>query len=116
MRKQTGSRNRGWLPSIVNRLSVVAGVALVAGMMAAFAPRAEAVLATGGTVTNYMSGTAPNQTNWTAHIFTNSGTLTVYGDRKVEVLVVGGGGGGGAGIVIIRYAPPPPKGTLFMMR
>jgi hypothetical protein len=34
MRKQTGSRNRGWLPTIGNRLSVAAGVALVAGMMA----------------------------------------------------------------------------------
>jgi hypothetical protein len=95
MRKQTGSRNRGWLPSIGNRLSVAAGVALVAGIMGAFAPRAEAALATGGTVTNYTTGTAPNLTNWTAHIFTNSGTLTVYGNRNVEVLVVGGGGGGG---------------------
>ena len=54
MRKQTGSRNRGWLPAIRrrlesygghvgNRLSVAAGVALAAGMLAALAPRAEAV-------------------------------------------------------------------------
>jgi len=47
---------------------VAAGVALAAGMMATLAPRAEAVSATGGTVTNYTTGTAPNQTNWTAHI------------------------------------------------
>ena len=55
MRKQTGSRNRGWLPMIRrrlesygghvgNRLSVAAGVALVAGMLAALAPRAEAAV------------------------------------------------------------------------
>jgi len=52
MRQQTGSRNRGWLPTIGNRLSVAAGVALAAGMLAALAPRAEAtVAATGGTMT-----------------------------------------------------------------
>jgi len=42
MNKQAGFRNRGWLPAIGNRLSVAAGVALAAGMMTAFAPRAEA--------------------------------------------------------------------------
>ena len=33
----------------------------------------------------------------TAHVFTNSGTLTVTGDGMVEILAVGGGGGGGKG-------------------
>jgi len=42
MRQQTGSRNRGWLSAIGNRLSVAAGVALVAGMMAALAGSAQA--------------------------------------------------------------------------
>ena len=35
----------------------------------------------------------------TAHVFTNSGTLTVTGDGMVEILAVGGGGGGGHGHV-----------------
>lgn len=48
-------------------------------------------LATGGAVTNYtLSGT-----NYTAHIFTNSGILAVTAGGNVEVLVVAGGGGGG---------------------
>ncbi len=47
--------------------------------------------ATGGTVKNY----TVNGVNCTAHIFTNSGTLTVTAGGNVEVLVVGGGGGGG---------------------
>jgi hypothetical protein len=65
-------------------------------LLAAFAPRAEAVSATGGTVTNYTTGTAPNQTNWTAHIFTNTAptSLVFSVGGKVDVLVVGGGGGG----------------------
>jgi hypothetical protein len=49
--------------------------------------------ATGGTVKNY----TVNGVNCTAHIFTNSGTLTVTAGGNVEVLVVGGGGGGGGG-------------------
>jgi hypothetical protein len=49
--------------------------------------------ATGGTVANY----TVNGVNCTAHIFTNSGTLTVTAGGNVEVLVVGGGGGGGGG-------------------
>lgn len=52
-----------------------------------------AVSATGGTVTNYTLG----GTNWTAHIFTNSGTFTVSSGGEVEYLVVGGGGSGGGG-------------------
>ncbi|MFZ4397820.1 MAG: glycine-rich domain-containing protein, partial [Kiritimatiellia bacterium] len=73
---------------------------LTLSLLAAFAPRAEAVSATGGTVTNYTSGIAPNQTNWTAHIFTTAGTnvgaFQVSGGGDVEYLIVGGGGGGGA--------------------
>jgi hypothetical protein len=42
--------------------------------------------ATGGTVANY----TVNGVNCTAHIFTNSGTLTVTTGGNVEVLVVGG--------------------------
>ena len=50
-----------------------------------------AVTNSGGTVTNYtLSGT-----NFTAHIFTNSGTFTVAIGSNVDVLVVAGGGGGG---------------------
>ena len=49
--------------------------------------------ATGGTVANY----TVNGVNCTAHIFTNSGTLTVALGGTVDVLVVGGGGGGGGG-------------------
>jgi len=54
---------------IGNRLSVAAGVALAAGMMAAFAPRAEAVsaTATGGTVTEYKQ----SGKQWRAFVFTN---------------------------------------------
>jgi hypothetical protein len=110
MRKLTGSRNRGWLPAIRrrlesygghvgNRLSVAAGVALVAGMLAAFAPRAEAVSAIGGTVTNYSTGSGPSLTNWTAHIFTNTAAATsiVFSvGGSVEYLVVAGGGSGGS--------------------
>ncbi|MBM4165070.1 MAG: tandem-95 repeat protein, partial [Lentisphaerae bacterium] len=44
------------------------------------------VSATGGTVTNYTL----NGTNWTAHIFTNSGTFTVTSGGNVEYLIVGG--------------------------
>jgi hypothetical protein len=96
MRKQTGSRNRGWLPAIGNRLSVAAGVALAAGMLGAVAPWAEAVgtNATGGTITNYTA----NGTNFTAHIFTGDGTFTVTNTPAgitFDILVVAGGGGGG---------------------
>ena len=55
MRKQTGRRNRGWLSAIGNRLSVVAGVALAAGMMLAGTARAAATdyyVATNGVDTN----------------------------------------------------------------
>jgi hypothetical protein len=70
-------------------LSVAAGVALVAGMMAAFAPRAEAVSATGGTVMT--AG------GYTYHVFTNSGTFTNNSLTSVDVFLVAGGGGGGGG-------------------
>jgi len=54
---------------------------------------AGALSATGGTVTNY----ALNGTNYTAHIFTNSGTFVVTSAGTVEYLVVAGGGGGAGG-------------------
>jgi len=68
-------------------------LSLLALLLAALAPRAEAVSATGGTVTNYTVG----GTNWTQHIFTTVGTtnLNVTIGGNVEVLVVAGGGGGG---------------------
>jgi hypothetical protein len=96
MRQQTGSRNRGWLSAIRrrfesygghvgNRLSVAAGVALVAGMMVALAPQAEAgwAKATGGTETD-VGG-------YHIHTFTSGGTLEVTAAGDVEYLVVGGG-------------------------
>ena len=62
------------------------------------------VSATGGNVTNYTIGGI----SYRAHIFTNSGTLTVTAGGSVEYLIVGGGacapgstdyrvGGGGGG-------------------
>jgi hypothetical protein len=49
MRKQTGSRSRGWLSAVGNRLSMAAGVALVAGMMAGTArAQTEYFVATNG--------------------------------------------------------------------
>jgi hypothetical protein len=51
------------------------------------------VQATGGLVTCYAEGGRL----WTAHIFTNSGTLDVTSEGVVEYLVVGGGGGGSGG-------------------
>ena len=60
--------------------------------LALFAPRAEAVQATGGTVTNYIDA---GGTNWIAHIFTSSGVFTNLTLTSVQVLVVAGGGGGG---------------------
>ena len=88
----TRTRLGGWM----------AGVALLAaGLLGALAPRAEAVTATGGTVTNY---TDAGGTNWTAHIFTSSvwnvtlnTNINFTSGGDVEVLVVAGGGGGGGG-------------------
>jgi hypothetical protein len=83
------------LPTIGNRLSVAAGVALATGMMVAFAPQAEAqVKATGGTITRYRE----NGINFIAHIFTNSAaaqTFTPSSSLDVDYLIVAGGGGGG---------------------
>ena len=94
MKKRTGC---GFQVSCVRfqaALSVAAGALLVAGMLSAFAPPAQALpSATGGTVAKYIE----NGTNFTAHIFTTVGTtsitFSVGGD--VEYLVVAGGGGGG---------------------
>jgi hypothetical protein len=76
---------------------------LTVGLGGTLAPRAEAVSATGGTVTNY---TDAGGTNWTAHIFTNSVNATLTTNFNVtaagpgdwvEYLIIAGGGGGAAG-------------------
>jgi hypothetical protein len=51
----------------------------------------QGVIATGGTITNYTEGSI----SYRAHIFTNSGTLTVTSGGTIDALVVAGGGGGG---------------------
>jgi hypothetical protein len=114
MRKQTRSRNRGWLAAIRrrlesygghvgNRLSVAAGVALVAGMMAGTAQGAwPDYLASGGdrTMWTNFTGTA-TQIVYGIHSYTNAGVATNFVPSadlpKVEFLVIGGGGGGGGG-------------------
>ncbi|MFZ4396969.1 MAG: DUF2341 domain-containing protein [Kiritimatiellia bacterium] len=75
--------------------TLLALLLLAVGLLAAFAQRAEATWATGGTVTNYFDA---GGMGWTAHIFKNVGpnTFTVTSDGNVEYLVVGGGGSGGA--------------------
>jgi hypothetical protein len=98
MRQQTGSRNRGWLPTIGNRLSVAAGVALAAGMMAGTAWGAPGLLATGGDVTNVIGPIGGKY--YGVHQFTNTvGTAyftPLTAPLTVEYLVIGGGGGGGS--------------------
>jgi hypothetical protein len=84
------------LPTIGNRLSVAAGVALVAGMMAGTAWGAPGLLATGGDVTNVIGPIGGKY--YGVHSFTNVGssaTFTPSQDLTVEYLVIGGGGGGG---------------------
>ena len=86
-------RQRAWYSRF--RIPVLRGswsALLLLGLQAATAPRAHAVTAEGGTVTNYVQ----HGNVWTAHVFTNSGTLTFVGDGRIEYLIVGGGGGGGA--------------------
>ncbi|MEI6148063.1 MAG: lamin tail domain-containing protein, partial [bacterium] len=53
----------------------------------------DGVTAIGGTATNYTL----NGTNFTAHVFTNSGLLVASSGVGVQVLLVAGGGGGGGG-------------------
>ena len=67
-------------------------IALALAFCCLTAQQASAVSATGGSRTNSY---VENGTNFTAHIFTNSGTLTVSAGVTVEYLMVGGGGGGG---------------------
>lgn len=52
-------------------------------------PLANALSATGGTITNI--------TGYTVHTFTGNGTFNVTGSGTVEVLVIAGGGSGGGG-------------------
>ncbi len=72
------------------RLAAMVGAGLV---FALAAENAQAVTASGGSITNYIL----NGTNYVAHIFTNVATtnLTFTAGGNVEVLLVGGGGGGG---------------------
>ena len=98
MNKQTGSGSPPPRFSEYCSLNTVRSAILCllsAGLLAAFAPQAQAVEATGGTVTNYTSG----GTNWTQHIFTNAGVAAIFhtgaAGGTVELLVVAGGGSGG---------------------
>lgn len=76
------------------------------------------VSATGGNmVTNYTL----NGTNFTAHIFTNAGTLSVTaggggsGATTNNSNGTGDGGAGGAGIVIIRYVVSPAATVITIL-
>lgn len=62
-----------------------------------------AIAATGGTVTNYTEG----GTNFTAHIFTSTGsTSIVFSDAgSVQYLIVAGGGSGGGCWGFNAYSP-----------
>ena len=55
---------------------------------------AAAVASGGGYATNYTLGSVPNTTNYSALVFTNSGTFTVTSGGQLEYLFVAGGGGG----------------------
>jgi hypothetical protein len=68
----------------------VTGSSAAAYVMATASGLPKGVQATGGLVTYYTEGGRL----WTAHIFTNGGTLDVTSEGVVEFLVVGGGGGG----------------------
>jgi hypothetical protein len=75
------------------RISIFQISILLAGLLAALAPRAEAVSATGGTVTtNNIGGT-----NYIVHTFSSPGsaTLTVSFGGAATVEMWGAGGGGG---------------------
>jgi hypothetical protein len=71
----------------------VTGSSAAAYVIATASDLPKGVQATGGLVTCYAEGGR----FWTAHIFTNSGTLDVTSEGVVEFLVVGGGGGGSGG-------------------
>jgi hypothetical protein len=85
------------LPAIGNRLSVAAGVALAAGMLAGTAYGSS--VAEGGTETT--SG------SYTIHTFTSSGLLKVKKAAGItfEYLVVAGGGSGGGCAGFNSYSP-----------
>ena len=70
MKKQTGSRSRGWLSAIGNRLSVAAGVALAAGMLAGNAMAGGTW--DGGDGTD--AGWANRPNNWDANTYPSWGT------------------------------------------
>ena len=95
MKRKTGFRIGDSL-STVHRLLFIL---LTLSLLAAFAPRAEAVEATntGGYMTTY---TDAGGTNWIYHVFTNAGATgmkfhTLAAGGTVEVFMVAGGGSGG---------------------
>ena len=71
------------------------------------------ISATGGVIADYEDG----GTKYRAHIFTNSGALTISSatpDATIEYLVVGGGGGGGTETTsIARLTESPWNGELI---
>jgi hypothetical protein len=93
MRKQTESRNRGWLSAIGNRLSVAAGVALAAGLLAG--------TAWGGTIVSQGTGNWGAGTTWVGGVAPQSGddvyiatghtvTMTGVTTRAVNSLTITG--------------------------
>ncbi len=69
----------------------LAGTSAPVYVVATASGRLEGIHATGGSVTHYTEG----GTHWTAHTFTQSGTLDVGAAGEAEYLIVAGGGGGG---------------------
>ena len=76
---------------VMKKLISIFVLACIIGINHAFA-----TAATGGIVTNY---TDVGGTNWTAHIFTNTGSSSIVFSQTgmVEYLIIAGGGGGGGG-------------------
>jgi hypothetical protein len=108
MRKLTGSRNRGWLPMIGNRLSVAAGVALAAGMMAGTAWGTTAISQASGNWGDsgtWVGGVLPEGNDVViaaTHVVTMTGvttravnSLTITGKLTHAAVTTSGGTGGG---------------------
>jgi len=84
-----------------SRLRLVCGLALAALGLGGSVTSADAVVATGGTITHPVV----NGITYNVHTFTGSGTFTVTSPGDVTYLVVGGGGGGGAASAANATAP-----------
>lgn len=69
----------------------LAGTSAAVYVVATASGRLEGIHATGGSVTHYTE----DGTHWTAHTFTQSGTLDVGAAGEAEYVIVAGGGGGG---------------------